>query len=61
MKVKYSKHMKELWQLAGKIGALAKANPKYGQVYDKLSDALDEAEAVNLVQYSEEEENENSI
>lgn len=59
MDIKYSKHMLELWELTGEIGALGETNEKYAIVYEKLSLALDAAENVGLITYHEIEENEN--
>lgn len=60
MKTKYSKHMKKLWKLTGKIGnhaelSLSKRHREaYGKVYAKLSEALDEAERTKLIRYTPE-------
>lgn len=59
MKIKYKKYMKKLWELAGEIGCEAEKNSKnagaYSEVYKKLSEALDEAEYYELIEYKEEE------
>ena len=55
MEIKYKKHMKELWKLAGEIGALGEADNAYAEVYAKLSQALDVAEEVKLIEYTEED------
>jgi hypothetical protein len=43
--------MKELWELAGKIGSEAERNDSYYAVYKALSKALDEAESHKLIEY----------
>lgn len=48
--------MLDLWELAGEIGAKAENDPRYAAVYDKLSDALDIAEYVKLIEYKEDTE-----
>lgn len=57
MNVKYKKHMKKLWSLAGEIGTLAESDKRYETVYMKLADALDAAESTGLITHTEEEEN----
>ena len=58
MQVKYSKHMRALWRLAGEIGTIAENEngKQYGAVYEKLSDALDAAESVGLITHVDETE-----
>lgn len=57
MQVKYQKHMRALWRLAGEIGTLAECDVKgYAAVYEKLSLALDTAESVGLINYVDETE-----
>lgn len=41
--------IKQLYELAGEIGALAETDDRYIQVYKKLADALDAAELVGLL------------
>ena len=57
MEVKYKKHMKKLWALAGEIGSLGEIDGRYEAVYEKLSEALDKAESNGLITHTEEEEN----
>jgi hypothetical protein len=47
--------MLELWELSGEIAKLAETDERYEYVYRKLSDALDQAEAAQLITYQEEE------
>lgn len=47
--VKYEKHMKKLWSLAGEIGTLGESDKRYAKIYRKLSDALDAAEETGLI------------
>ena len=50
MDMVYKKHMRALWRLAGEIGTLAvNGDNRYSPVYEKLSDALDKAEATGLI------------
>jgi hypothetical protein len=50
MQLVYQKHMRALWRLAGDIGTLGEnGNDSYAAVYEKLSDALDIAEATGLI------------
>lgn len=51
METRYSKHMLPLWKLAGEIGTIGEYDPRYAEVYKKLSEALDEAEATGLITY----------
>ena len=57
METKYSKFMKELWELTGKIGSYAesKNDNRYNKVYDYLNKALDEAEAAGLIEHEMDE------
>lgn len=50
----YAPLMKKLWALAGEIGTLGEDDKRYAQVYKKLSDALDVAEANGLIKNVEE-------
>jgi hypothetical protein len=52
--VKITKLMIKLWKLAGEIGAESEVDPRYAEVYKHLSYALDAAEQVGLITYSEE-------
>lgn len=56
MKVKYQKHMRALWGIAGEIGTIAEneTDRRYSAVYEKLSEALDQAESVGLITHVEE-------
>lgn len=56
MSIKYAPLMKRLWELTGEIGHMAEAEPdqRYLEVYALLSKALDEAEAMGLIEYEEE-------
>lgn len=47
--MKYKKHMRELWELAGKIGTIGETDDRYAEVYRCLSDALDRAEENKLI------------
>lgn len=60
MKTKFKKHMQALWELTGEIGEEAEYNSEYCLVYQKLADALDEAEAVGLITNVEPEEYQDS-
>lgn len=53
MKIKYARFIKKLWNLAGEIGTIAETNKRYSKVYQKLAEALDEAELSNLIKYKE--------
>lgn len=53
MQTKFKPHMKALWELAGKIGTKGETNTQYADVYKRLSDALDVAEAVGLIENNE--------
>lgn len=55
MEVKYKRHMKELLELAGKIGRLGSKDPRYIDVYDDLAVALDTEELNGLIIIEEEE------
>lgn len=58
MQVKYQKHMRALWRLAGEIGTIAEneTDRRYAAVYEKLSDALDQAEGMGLITHVDETE-----
>lgn len=56
METKFEKHMKELWELAGEIGAMGESDDRYAAVYQKLSEALDAAERTKLITNSEMED-----
>lgn len=58
MSIKYAKHMQALWELAGEIGTLGETDARYARVYDKLSQALDEAELSFLIEYDEDGDDE---
>lgn len=49
--IKYAPEIKELWELAGKIGCIAEDDFRYKNVYIKLSEALNVAEEVGLIYY----------
>jgi hypothetical protein len=55
VKANYENKMEELWALAGEIGALGEDDFRYALVYKKLSEALDLAEAAELIIYTEED------
>lgn len=49
MSVRYLKFMLQLWKLAGEIGTKGEKDPRYAEVYRKLSEALDVAESNGLI------------
>ena len=55
MKVKFKKHMEQLYNLAGEIGELAESDYRYVEVYSYIASAIDIAESNNLIVYKEEE------
>lgn len=57
MRVKYSKLMRKLYNIAHEIAVLSETyDGRYSKVYTKLSHALDVAEAEGLIVYLEDED-----
>lgn len=53
---KFGKNIQALYELAGEVGTLGENDPRYADVYAKLSDALDAAEEAGLIWNESDEE-----